>query len=114
MSQDKQACGAKTLDGPCTAPRMTNKKRCFRHGGAPGSGAPKGNQNAYKHGCCTKEALAESKAHQAQFRKAMEDLHAMRSNLSEGAIERIKQSVRARAPGEDEFFCGLDIHGDNF
>ncbi|MEQ5829023.1 hypothetical protein J3456_16895 [Sulfitobacter sp. NFXS29] len=28
------------------------------HGGAAGSGAPKGNQNALKHGLHTKEALA--------------------------------------------------------
>jgi uncharacterized protein YjcR len=29
------------------------------HGGAPGSGAPKGNQNARKHGLYTKEAREE-------------------------------------------------------
>jgi hypothetical protein len=29
------------------------------HGGAPGSGAPRGNQNALKHGVNTREALAE-------------------------------------------------------
>ncbi len=29
------------------------------HGGAPGSGAPRGNQNALKHGHYTKEAIAD-------------------------------------------------------
>jgi len=29
------------------------------HGGAPGSGAPRGNQNARKHGLFTAEAIAE-------------------------------------------------------
>jgi len=29
------------------------------HGGAPGSGAPRGNQNALKHGVYTREASAE-------------------------------------------------------
>jgi uncharacterized protein YjcR len=29
------------------------------HGGATGSGAPKGNKNALKHGLYTKEAIAE-------------------------------------------------------
>jgi hypothetical protein len=29
------------------------------HGGAPGSGAPRGNQNAMKHGLYTREAIAE-------------------------------------------------------
>jgi uncharacterized protein YjcR len=29
------------------------------HGGAPGSGAPLGNQNALKHGVYTREAIAK-------------------------------------------------------
>ncbi|WP_424774473.1 hypothetical protein [Novosphingobium sp.] len=29
---------------------MKGRKRCRLHGCAPGSGAPKGNQNAFKHG----------------------------------------------------------------
>jgi hypothetical protein len=29
------------------------------HGGAPGSGAPRGNRNALKHGRYTAEAIAE-------------------------------------------------------
>jgi uncharacterized protein YjcR len=29
------------------------------HGGAPGSGAPRGNKNALKHGRYSREALAE-------------------------------------------------------
>jgi uncharacterized protein YjcR len=29
------------------------------HGGAPGSGAPRGNKNALKHGDYTREAIAE-------------------------------------------------------
>jgi uncharacterized protein YjcR len=29
------------------------------HGGAPGSGAPRGNQNALKHGPYTREAIAQ-------------------------------------------------------
>ncbi len=29
------------------------------HGGAPGSGAPRGNRNALKHGLYTREAIAE-------------------------------------------------------
>jgi uncharacterized protein YjcR len=31
------------------------------HGGAPGSGAPKGNQNALKHGFYTKAAIEQRK-----------------------------------------------------
>ncbi|GBF26096.1 hypothetical protein MnTg02_01132 [bacterium MnTg02] len=56
-------CGAKTRSGrPCQAPSVSGKKRCRMHGGAKGSGAPKGNQNALKHGRYTREAIAEQKA----------------------------------------------------
>jgi hypothetical protein len=51
-------CGAKTRAGKsCMSPAVTGKKRCRMHGGAPGSGAPLGNQNALKHGRFTREAL---------------------------------------------------------
>lgn len=56
-------CGAKTRSGkPCRAPAVKGKARCRMHGGAKGSGAPKGNQNALKHGLYTREAMAEGKA----------------------------------------------------
>ena len=52
-------CGAKTRKGtPCQAPALSGKARCRLHGGAAGSGAPTGNQNALKHGLYTEEALA--------------------------------------------------------
>jgi glucans biosynthesis protein len=44
------------------APAVQGKKRCRMHGGAPGSGAPKGNKNALKHGLYTAEAIAERMA----------------------------------------------------
>ncbi len=44
-------CGARTRSGkPCHNPCVKGKKRCRMHGGAAGSGAPKGNKNALKHG----------------------------------------------------------------
>lgn len=44
-------CGAKTRAGTtCRCPAVRGKKRCRVHGGAKGSGAPKGNKNAFKHG----------------------------------------------------------------
>jgi uncharacterized protein YjcR len=53
-------CGAKTRSGkPCRSPAVQGKKRCRMHGGAPGSGAPRGNKNALKHGQYTREAIAE-------------------------------------------------------
>ena len=53
-------CGAKTRSTkPCMSPAVRGKRRCRMHGGAPGSGAPRGNQNALKHGLYTREAVEE-------------------------------------------------------
>jgi hypothetical protein len=48
-------CGARTRAGnACLSPAVHGKKRCRMHGGARGSGAPIGSQNAMKHGGSTK------------------------------------------------------------
>src|SRR5215203_2027727 len=56
--------GAKTRNGsPCRTWRVTGKSRCRMHGGARGSGAPKGSRNgSYKHGGFTCEAIEERRA----------------------------------------------------
>ena len=44
-------CGARTRAGtPCRSPAVHGRARCRMHGGARGSGAPRGNRNAWKHG----------------------------------------------------------------
>lgn len=59
-------CGANTRRGaPCAAPAIAGKFRCRMHGGK-GSGAPKGNKNALKHGHYTRE--------EKEFRREMRDL----------------------------------------
>src|SRR5215207_1226197 len=58
-------CGARTrnADRPCRSWRVTGKSRCRMHGGARGSGAPKGSRNgSYKHGGFTCEAIEERRA----------------------------------------------------
>ena len=52
-------CGAKNRAGqPCRAPRVKGKRRCWKHGGAPSSGAPKGERNGnYRHGRFPNEAI---------------------------------------------------------
>lgn len=68
-------CGAKTRDGtPCEAPAMSGKKRCRMHGGAPGSGAPLGNQNARKHGEYSKRAKDEIRRIHELTRRALQML----------------------------------------
>ncbi|MGY2808683.1 HGGxSTG domain-containing protein [Bradyrhizobium sp. USDA 4506] len=53
-------CGARTrCGGSCRAPAVHGKTRCRMHGGAKGSGAPRANRNARKHGRFTREAIAE-------------------------------------------------------
>ncbi|MCA6122502.1 hypothetical protein J6500_11455 [Bradyrhizobium sp. WSM 1704] len=53
-------CGAKTrTGGACRAPAVHGKARCRMHGGAEGSGAPRANRNAWKHGLFTRGAIAE-------------------------------------------------------
>jgi len=56
---DAPRCGAKTRTGtPCQAPATKGHRRCRMHGGAQGSGAPRGNQNALKSGLYTADSLA--------------------------------------------------------
>jgi hypothetical protein len=64
-------CGAKTRSGkPCMSPAVSGKARCRMHGGAAGSGAPRGNQNALKHGGSTREALEEHRQLRALLRQS--------------------------------------------
>jgi uncharacterized protein YjcR len=54
--QSAPRCGARNKSNhgePCKCPAMRGKKRCRVHGGAKGSGAPKGNTNALRHGAYT-------------------------------------------------------------
>ena len=72
-------CGARTRSGrPCQSPAVRNRRRCRMHGGAPGSGAPMGNQNALKHGHYTAEAIAQRRelaAHLRRTRAALAGIH---------------------------------------
>ncbi|ATW02936.1 hypothetical protein CHN51_04845 [Sphingorhabdus sp. YGSMI21] len=53
-------CGAKTRSlKSCKSPGMANG-RCRMHGGAS-TGAPKGNQNAWKHGAYSASTLATTR-----------------------------------------------------
>jgi hypothetical protein len=71
-------CGAKTRCGDaCRSPAVCGKKRCRMHGGAPGSGAPKANQNARRLGLFTGDAIAERGQIQAllgEARKLLEEM----------------------------------------
>jgi hypothetical protein len=56
--------------GPKRGPAVIGKKRCRMHGGAPGSGAPRGNKNALKHGLYTRKAIEERRQLRALMRQS--------------------------------------------
>ena len=71
-------CGAKTRSGgACRSPAVSGKRRCRMHGDAPGSGAPRANRNARKHGLFTGDAIAERRQIRAvlgEARKLLEEM----------------------------------------
>ncbi|WP_375787881.1 HGGxSTG domain-containing protein [Bradyrhizobium sp. Pha-3] len=72
-------CGAKTrTGGACRAPAVRDKTRCRMHGGAEGSGAPRANRNARKHGLFTRDAIAERREIRALLGDVRRVLEGMR------------------------------------
>ena len=72
-TRTRARCGAKTRAGtPCRTPAMPNG-RCRMHGGT-NPGAPKGNQNALKHGERTGARIAERRRWADTLRQMRKDL----------------------------------------
>ncbi|WP_050628095.1 HGGxSTG domain-containing protein [Bradyrhizobium viridifuturi] len=79
--QASPRCGAKTRTGDaCRAPAVRGKRRCRMHGGAKGSGAPKANRNARKHGLFTRDAIAERTEMRALLGEARKLIEGMKSH----------------------------------
>ena len=71
-------CNAQTRSGhPCRKSPINGKKRCRMHGCAKGSGAPKGNVYALKHGFYTREKIAQ----RAKITKMMKEVAAYSEEL---------------------------------
>jgi glucans biosynthesis protein len=64
-------CGARTRAGhPCRQAAVTGRARCRMHGGAKGSGGPRGDRNGnFKHGLWTHESLATRQAVRVKVRE---------------------------------------------
>ena len=64
-------CGAKTRAGhPCGQAAVRDRRRCRMHGGAKGSGGPRGNRNGkFKHGHYTGETKAARGVMRAKIRE---------------------------------------------
>jgi hypothetical protein len=73
-------CLARTRRGtPCRSPAVAGKTRCRMHGGAAGSGAPKGKRNGkYRHGGFTAEAIDERRRLAALIRGSRDFLSRLR------------------------------------
>jgi hypothetical protein len=72
-------CSAKIRSGgACRSPAVHGRKRCRMHGGVQGSGAPKANQNARKHGLFTRDAIAERRRIRALLGEAWKLLEKMK------------------------------------
>ena len=72
-------CGARTRSGkPCESPAVRGKRRCRMHGGAAGSGPPRGNQNALTHGLYTRKAIEERQQVQDLLRQSRIQLKRMK------------------------------------
>jgi len=79
IQQEKSNCGAKTRKGhPCRTPPVTGRKRCRMHGGT-NNGAPKGSQNALKHGYYTKVNIAK----RSEMQKIIREFKALSGELNE-------------------------------
>lgn len=65
-------CGARTRSGTaCRSPAVLGAERCRMHGGK-GSGAPRGNQNAFKHGRFSREREEKRRRVRDLIRKAQD------------------------------------------
>jgi len=69
--QQAPRCGARTRSGKsCQSPAVRGKARCRMHGGAFGSGGPRGNRNGnFKHGLYTQETQSVRQATRAKIRE---------------------------------------------
>jgi glucans biosynthesis protein len=71
-------CGARTRGGrPCRNHPIRRRQRCRLHGSAPGTGAPRGNGNAVKHGRTTAAALGAQRAIMRLIRESRRTLEEM-------------------------------------
>jgi ribosomal protein L32 len=73
-------CGARTRAGrPCKQAAVKGRARCRMHGGAKGSGGPRGRRNGnYKHGRWTRESIEMRRAIRAKVRQIKALLQAAR------------------------------------
>ena len=76
---DAARCGARTRDGRlCRNHPIRRRQRCRLHGGAKGTGAPRGNRNAVTHGRATAAELGARRAIMRLIRESKKTLDEVR------------------------------------
>lgn len=91
-------CGARLRSGGlCKARPAHGKRRCRSHGGAPGSGAPKGNRNALKHGAHTAASRAHLKAIRDYARASKTLMDAVDAGVRSAALLRYHAAIESIA-----------------
>jgi glucans biosynthesis protein len=87
-------CSARLRTGGlCAARPAHGKRRCRSHGGAPGSGAPKGNRNALKHGAHTAASRARLKAIRDYVRASRTLMDAVDAGVRSAAVLRRRAAI---------------------
>ena len=78
-------CGARTRSGgACRAPAVGGRARCRMHGGARGSGAQRGNRNAWKHGIYGRAAAAERRWVNALLAEGWQTIRTLEGGETQG------------------------------
>ena len=96
-------CGARTRAGtPCRAPAVRGRRRCRMHGGAAGSGAPRGNRNALKHGWWSAAERAERTRAAALIEAGERMLEEVAEGVKSGRGTPQGGLVPSLAPGDGE------------
>src|SRR5947209_17266109 len=99
-------CGARTRAGhPCKQAAVTGRARCRMHGGANGSGGPRGDRNGhFRHGLWTFETIAmrtDMRLKLGEVRALVcevKSLDAPRSTAQVRPVLAVKRFVSAGAP----------------
>src|SRR6478609_4159121 len=83
-------CGARTRAGhPCKQAAVTGRARCRIHGGARGSGGPRGDRNGnFKHGLWTVENVLMRKAVSLKIRQTRALLQELNSARVDPTAQR--------------------------
>jgi len=107
-------CGAKTRSGrPCRSPAVGGRARCRMHGGAPGSGGPRGERNgAYKHGRYTQATKELRKMVRQMVRQMTRDAEMkLASALSAHRVKKKRSAQRRPGSQVEKVLADILVSG---